>query len=173
MLLRMAPGSGVAPAQDPLSSGVGSATCPFPRALLEIAADTPAMEPLPLAVHGAGPTGQHRRGEEIDDQAAEGPVFRPFQAAFQDVHQFIGLHRGCSPLLLLWSPGALPAVALPEYPPFLTARTVGRLTPKVLAAALTVPPLSRKSWTACRFSGDSAGGLPPLLPSAAARCTPA
>ena len=88
----MAPGIGVAPAQDPLSSGVGSATRPFPPSLLEIAADAPAMESLPLPVHGAGPAGQHRRGEEIDDQAAEGLVFRSFQTAFQDVHQFIALH---------------------------------------------------------------------------------
>ena len=78
----------------------GSATCPFLRSLLEIAADAPAMESLPLPGHGAGPTGQHRRGEEIDDQAAEGPEYRTFQAAFQDVHQFIGLHRGHSPLRL-------------------------------------------------------------------------
>ena len=78
----------------------GSATRPFLRSLLEIAADAPAMEPLPLPGHGAGPTGQHRRGKEIDDQAAEGLVFRPFQTAFQDVHQFIGLHRGYSPLRL-------------------------------------------------------------------------
>ena len=76
----------------------GSATCPFLRSLLEIAADTPAMESLPLPGHGAGPAGQHRRGEEIDDQAAEGPVFRTFQTAVQDVHQFIALHRDYSPL---------------------------------------------------------------------------
>ena len=92
MLLRMAPGISMEPAQEPLSSGVGSATRPFPRYLLEIAADTPAMESLPLPVHGAGPAGQHRRSKEIDDQAAEGLVFRSFQTAFQDVHQFIALH---------------------------------------------------------------------------------
>ena len=49
------------------------------------------------------------------------------------------------------------------------ARTVGRLTPKVLAAALTDPPFPRKLLTASTFSDDSAGGLPPVLPSAAAR----
>ena len=37
---------------------------------------------------------------------------------------------------------------------------MGRLTPKVLAAALTDPPFSRKSLTASTFSGDNAGGLP-------------
>ena len=44
------------------------------------------------------------------------------------------------------------------------ARTVGRLTPKVLAAALTDPPFPRKLLTASTFSDDSAGGLPPVLP---------
>ena len=40
-------------------------------------------------------------------------------------------------------------------------------------AALTDPPFSRKPLTAFTFSDDSAGGLPPVLPSAAARSTPA
>ena len=53
------------------------------------------------------------------------------------------------------------------------ARTVGRLTPKVLAAALTDLPFPRKLLTASTFSDDSAGGLPPVLPSAAALSTPA
>ena len=53
------------------------------------------------------------------------------------------------------------------------ARTVGRLTPKVLAAALTDPPFPRKLLTASTFSDDSAGGFPPVLPSAAALSTPA
>ena len=51
----------------------------------------------------------------------------------------------------------------------MTALTVGRLTPKALAAALTEPPLSRKFRTARSFSESRAGGLPPVLPSAAAR----
>ena len=57
----------------------------------------------------------------------------------------------------------------------LTALIVARLTlkVKVLAAALTDLPPSRKSFTACVFSESSAGGLPPVLPSAAARSTPA
>ena len=41
----------------------------------------------------------------------------------------------------------------PGYVPSLTARTVARLTLKVLATALTEPPLSRMAWTACIFSG--------------------
>ena len=49
----------------------------------------------------------------------------------------------------------------------------GSAHPNVLAAALTDPPSSRKSLTAFTFSDDSAGGLPPVLPSAAARSTPA
>ena len=61
----------------------------------------------------------------------------------------------------------------PAYVPSLTALTVGLLTPKALAAALTEPPFSRKSLTACSFSESSAGGLPLVLPSAAARSTPA
>ena len=61
----------------------------------------------------------------------------------------------------------------PSYVPSLTARTVGRLTPKVLAAALIDPPFSRKILTASTPSEDSTGGLPPVLPSAAARFTPA
>ena len=39
------------------------------------------------------------------------------------------------------------ALCYPKYVPSLTALTVGRLTPKALAAALTEPPLSRKSRT--------------------------
>ena len=46
---------------------------------------------------------------------------------------------------------------------------MGRLTPKVRAAALTEPPSFRKVLTASTFSDDNAGGLPPVLPSAAAR----
>ena len=61
----------------------------------------------------------------------------------------------------------------PKYVPSFTARTVGRLTRNARAAALTEPPLSRKSRTARSFSESSAGGLPPVLPSAAARSTPA
>ena len=41
-----------------------------------------------------------------------------------------------------------------RYVPSLTALTVGRLTPKLLAAALTEPPLSRKSRT---FLADGNG----------------
>ena len=55
----------------------------------------------------------------------------------------------------------------PAYVPSFTARTVGRLTWKVLAAVLTEPPPSRKSRTASSFSESSAGGLPPVLPPAA------
>ena len=69
-----------------------------------------------------------------------------------------GVHQ---PQLLLRRPEVLPH-RLP---------TVGRLTPNARAAALTEPPVSRKSRTARCFSESSAGGLPPVLPSAAARST--
>ena len=42
---------------------------------------------------------------------------------------------------------------------------------EVLVAALTNPPFSMKPLTAFTFSADSVGGLPPVLPSAAARST--
>ena len=72
----------------------------------------------------------------------------------------------CPTAIALLSPGSASAAiykALPfwsGYVPSFTALTVGGLTPKALAAALTEPPLSRKSRTACSFSESSAGGLP-------------
>ena len=58
----------------------------------------------------------------------------------------------------------------PVYVPSLTVLMVARLASKVRAAALTFPLLlARKSRTAGTLSESSAGGLPPVRPSAAAR----
>ena len=58
----------------------------------------------------------------------------------------------------------------PVYVPSLTALMVALLTLKVLCAALTLPSLlARKSRIASTFSKSSAGGLPPVRPSAFGR----
>ena len=64
------------------------------------------------------------------------------------------------------APSCSPAYVLPR-----TAYIVGRLTRRVLAAALAEPPLSMKSLNASTFYCKSAGGPPPVLPAAAARST--